>query len=165
MNKEFSITFWIRLDKNPKWVDRFSDIDFSPINKEGIQVYFTKRKEKFVVYILHPVIGYRKVTANIKNYLNIDAFIALTNSGDETKLYINADLLKTVEADTLIENVDIGDYIMLKIERGNITKQMAQNVGTLIVPAKIISFEGNNVIADLITIGEIIKVPKSQIKI
>jgi hypothetical protein len=165
MNKEFSITFWIRLDKNPKWLDKFSDIDFPPINKEGIQIYFSKRKENFIVYILHPLIGYRKISANIKDYLTKDTFIALTNSGDETKLYVNADLLKTVNANTLIENVDIGDYIMLEVKRDDITKLIAKNISTIIAPAKIVSFEAENVIVDLITLGEIIKVPKSQIKI
>ena len=165
MNREFSITFWIRLDKNPKWADRFSDINFPPItSKEGIQVYFSKKKENFVVYILHPAIGYRKISTNVKDYLEKDAFIAVTNSEQETKLYLNADLVKTVKTDTLIEKIDVGDYVMIELRSGDSSKISTEGL-QVVVPAKIISFDGSNVVAEILNVGEIVKVPKSQIKV
>lgn len=165
MNKEFSITFWIRINNNPKWTDRFSDIDFPPITtNEGIQLYFSKRKETFVVYVLHPIFGYRKIFANIKKYLHKDAFIALTNSDKETKLYVNADLVKTTKINTIKDKIEIGDYVMLELKQGDSSKLLSNNI-SIIAPARIVSFDEENVTADLITVGEIVKVSKEQIKV
>jgi len=165
MNKEFSITFWIRVDKNPNWMNSFSDINFPPItNNEGIQVYFSKKKENFVVYILHPEIGSRKISTSVKSYLDKDAFIAVTSSEEETKLYVNADLLKTVKNNTIAEKIDVGDYAVIELKNGDSSRISVEGL-QVSVPAKIISFEDTYVVAEIIHVGEIVKVPKSQIKV
>jgi hypothetical protein len=165
-NSEFTITFWIKVNKNPAWNESDSEINFPPFTvKNGIQVYFSKYGPKLKAYILHPEMGYRKIIANIENYLHKDAFIALTNSDKENKLYINAKLVKTSKTGTLRRGLEIGDYVMVSIKDGDLKNTKLSGDMDLILPGKIISIEDKSkVTIFFFNINETATVSKSKLK-
>lgn len=164
MDKEFTITFWIRISQNPKWGENDSDINFPPITaNNGAKIFFSKYGKYLKVYILHPEFGYKKLTTNIEKYLKRDTFLALTNSPKETKLYINANLVKTVKKSAARSNLEIGDYVMVQIKPGDSKLfTVGENI-QIVLPAKIIETGTKSVKLQLFQPSEIIELPKERI--
>lgn len=162
---DFSITFWIKVVRNPGWTSKESEINFPPFTiKPGIQVFFSKYGEKMKVYILHPDLGYRKIEANVEKYLQGDAFVVLTNSHKESKLYLNTDLLATIKRSNLIQNIEIGDYVMVNVQDGDLKNVTINKKGTkIILPAKIQNKKDGKVILNFFNIKEISELPISRI--
>ena len=165
---EFSITFWIRTQKNPGWMKKESEINFPPFTvKQGIMIFFSKIRENLKIYLLHPDLGYRKLTANITKYLRNDTFVALTNTEEETNLYLNADLVKNITKENLRNDLEIGDYVMVEIKNKDFKNiQIGENISTL-MPAKIRKLSGNTAQLEFFTIGkkiQVIELPTERIK-
>ena len=139
MNKNFSVKFWIKLDQNPAWKDKDSVIDFpSFVVNEGIQIFFSKHESLFKVFVLHPLIGYRKMVTDVEAYIGKDAFVAFTNDESESKLYINGSLVSTVTPTNLGDDLEIGDYVMVKVDKGELKTLNIEGEGVqIIAPAKI----------------------------
>lgn len=156
---EFSITFWIRINENPGWKNIEADINFPPFTvKHGIIVYFSKYGEELKIYLLHPELGYRKLVVNIKNYLNKDTFIALTNSSTETKLYLNANLVTKIDKDNLKNNLEVGDYVMVEIQDNDFNDISIGSTTSVLTPAKIKKIFNNSAQFELLNLGPKIKV-------
>lgn len=165
---EFSITFWIRTQKNPGWMKKESEINFPPFTvKQGIMVFFSKIRENLKIYLLHPDLGYRKLTANITKYLQNDIFVALTNTEQETNLYLNADLVKKIAKDNLMNDLEIGDYVMVEIKNDDFENiQIGENI-SMLMPAKIRKLSGETAQLEFFTIGDkiqVIELPTKRIK-
>jgi len=165
---EFSITFWIRTQKNPGWMEKESEINFPPFTvKQGIMVFFSKIRENLKIYLLHPDLGYRKLTVDITNYLRNDTFVALTNTDRETNLYLNANLIKKITVEDLMNDLEIGDYVMVEVKNKDFENiQIGENISTL-MPAKIKKLSGDTAQLEFFTIGQkiqIIELPTERIK-
>lgn len=165
---DFSITFWIRAQNNPGWMKKQSEINFPPFTvSQGIMVFFSKIRENLNIYLLHPDLGYRKLTANITNYLRNDTFVALTNTEQETCLYLNADLVEKIAKKNLINDLEIGDYVMVKVKNGDLKNiQIGENISTL-MPAKIRKLSGKTAQLEFFAIGnkiQVINLPTKRIK-
>lgn len=165
MNNEFTITYWIRIKDNPGWMKLDTDINFPPFTvNNGIQVFFSKIKVTLRVYILHPELGYRKLSADVSNYLQKDAFIALTNSTNETKLYINTQEVASVAHQNLIKTLEVSDYVMVRVQNGDLSTITIQSGLTVIIPAKVQKINGDRVTLQFLTGStEIVELPKSRI--
>lgn len=137
MNQEFTITFWIRTNKNPAWSKTESKIDFPPFTpKNGIKVFVSKINRKIKVYILHPEIGFKKISADISDYLGQDTHVAITNSKKETSLYINGKPIKQLSKKDfnmdVMEYLEKGDYVMVKIDNNDFENiRVGKNVKTV----------------------------------
>jgi hypothetical protein len=167
---DFSVTFWIENSNNPGWNKKHSIINFPPSTvKEGIQIFFTKIEILLKVYVLHPELGYRKITANIEDYIGINTFIALTNSESSTKLYINAKQAGETQNKDLITNLEISDYVMVKVFNNDINNVQIDDSIYAIFPARIKSLDHNDNTAkfEFFTIGskiQIVRLPIDRIK-
>jgi len=165
VNKEFSITFWIRVSHNPRWKEDNSEINFPPITaNNGAMVFFSKDGKKLKVYILHPELGYKKLDANIEQFIKKDAFIALTNSQEVTKLYVNGELIKSLESAAKYK-IESGDYVMVQVEPGD---SKSINIGEniqVILPAKIVDIKEGGKTIKLQTFNplEILELPKERL--
>jgi hypothetical protein len=166
--KEFSITFWIRLKNNPKWNDIESDINFPPINgPQGTKIFFSKYRNLLKVYVLHPDIGYRKMTADITKYIGKDAFIAITNAELLTKLYINAELVDSFDKNSGDIDIEVDDYVMVNLRNQDVTKiTIGPEVQDFVMPAKV-----NKIVSDkslavlfLFEIDEVVELPLDRIR-
>lgn len=163
---EFTITFWIKVNKNPAWNQADSEINFPPFTvNNGIQVYFSKYGSKLKTYILHPEIGYRKIVADIGKYLHKDAFIALTNSDDGNKLYINAKLVKVFKKGNLRRGIEVGDYIMASIKENDLHNVKVSNNMDVVLPGKVISLEDKpRITVFFFSLNETVTLNKSRLK-
>ena len=138
MKKEFSITFWVSVEKNPSWIEKDSEITFPPFSVNNwIQVYVSKIWKTLKVFILHPELWYRKITANIEEYLTEKTFIALTHTKLETKLYFNAKLASVIDNKKLNSNLEVWDYVMVKIKNWDLNTLMVTGKAEVIWQAKI----------------------------
>lgn len=156
MNKEFTITFWVSLDKNPSWVDTNSEINFPPFSTNNwIQVFFSKIWKELKIYILHPELWYRKIKANIEKYLTEKTFIALTNDENETKLYLNANLVTIVSKQDLKTNLEVWDYVMVQIKNWDLEKLKIDWEIEVIVQAIIKKIKWDSLTLDFFTYWEI----------
>lgn len=139
MKQEFSITFWISPEKNPSWLKSDSEISFPPFTvKNGVRVYFKKQETQLKIYILHPEVGYRKIVADIDKYIGSKCFVALTNTKLETKLYLNAHLVKSVKREELLETLEVGDYVMVETEENNLGATMPAKVDKIVDDEKVV---------------------------
>jgi len=166
---EFTITFWIRIQNNPGWMKKESEIYFPFFTvKQGILVFFSKIRQNLKIYILHPDLGYRKLTANIAKYLRNDTFIALTNTEQETKLYLNADLVKEIVKEDLFNDLEVGDYVMVEIKNDDFENIKINKEISMLAPAKIRKLLGETAQFEFFTIGkktQVIELPTTRIKI
>lgn len=146
MNKNFSITFWLRNSENPSWGDPRSIIYFPPLSvNEGINVYFSKIANKLKVYVLHPDIGYRKISVDITTSLGKDTFIALTNTAEQSMLYINATLTATVPVSNQRDNLEAGDYVMLKVRENELRTLNFGSFIDVVLPGRVESINEGSV--------------------
>jgi hypothetical protein len=98
MNKDFTVTFWIRSHENSQWSNINSLIKFPTFKpNDSYEVTFLK-EEKFLNVLTKDLVtgeitGYR---VNIVEYLGSDMFVALTYSDakKERILYLNGSLVK-----------------------------------------------------------------------
>lgn len=165
MNKDFTITFWIRVDKNPGWMKLDSDINFPPfLVNDGINVYFTKHQNFLKVYVLHPSVGYRKIVFDISDYVQKDLFIALTNSKDETKLYLNGKLKLTSNLKDLPSNIEVGDYVLVNIRAGDLKTVKLDGNLEVVLPAKIVSIDKKNLSLFFFNVNEYATLDISRLK-
>lgn len=166
MNKGFTITFWIRVGKNPGWMQLDSDINFPPfVVNEGINVYFSKYQNLLKVYVLHPSVGYRKIVFDISDYIQKDMFVALTNSKNETKLYLNGSLKLTCDLKDLSSNLEVGDYVLANIQSEDLNNvKVGKNV-EVVLPAKIKSIEKNKLTLFFFNVNEYSTLDISKLKI
>lgn len=141
---EFSITYWVRKNQNPKWSDEDSIINFKPMNlPNGILNATRKIGNKYLIYLLNPEFGNLKIEESIKKYLEKDLFVAITRKETELKLYFNTDLKKSVNISELKNNTpQVGDFVMVKIANGDLDN-FKTNVETL-VPAILENIHGDN---------------------
>jgi hypothetical protein len=166
---DFSVTFWIKAQKNPGWMNSDSEINFPPFTvKQGIMVFFCKIRENLKIYLLHPDLGYRKLTSKITNYLGKDTFVALTNTESETSLYLNADLVKKIEKKDLINDLEVGDYVMVNVKNGDLQNVQIGKGDTILMPAKIKTLSKENAQLEFFqAIGkeiQVVKLPKERIQ-
>lgn len=146
MNKEYTVTFWIRLNNNPSWKDRDSNIYFPPItNENGIQTHFSKYGTTFKIYVLHPEIGFRKIVADIEAYIGNDTFVAFTNNDKESKLYLNGALVSTTVSTDLTTELEIGDYVMAEIKENDLKSIHIKDGVVTIAPARVESINGDRI--------------------
>ncbi len=165
---EFSITFWIRTQNNPGWMEKESKIHFPPFTvKQGVMVFFSKIHQNLKIYLLHPDLGCRKLTANITKYLRNDTFVVLTNTEQETTLYLNADLIQKIAKEDLVNDLEVGDYVMVEIKNDDFEDiQIGENV-SMSMPAKIRKLSGKTAQLEFFTIGnkiQVIELPTTRIK-
>jgi len=145
-----------------------SEINFPPFTvKNGIMVFFKKVRYKFKVYILHPELGFRKLTTNIADFLRNDAFIALTNNVSETILYLNGDMVRKVNKEDLAEELEIGDYVMVEVKNDELENiDIGEGVHASF-PAKIKKIKTETVQFEFFSVGAkiiIAELPISRIK-
>ncbi len=162
MNKNFTITFWIKTERNPTWTDIDSEINFPPFTiNEWIQVFFSKYWTQLKIYILHPELWYRKISTNIKKYLLEKTFIALTNTESDTNLYINWELVNSIKIKDLDKNLEIWDYVMVNIKDWDLSNIKVTGDVQVILPAKIKAINWNNITLDFFNSWEIKDLDKS----
>ena len=167
-NNEFSITFWIDIYKNPAWLKEDSEIIFPMFTvKNGIIVFFSKIKEKLKVYLLHPEIGYRKLVVDVSKYIGSKTFVALTNSSEETILYLNAVQVCILKVNENVESLEIGDYVMVVVKNGELEGLKIEGDIEVMLPAKILKISDNKMQFEFFTTGDKLKIAeldKTRIK-
>lgn len=164
MNQDFSITFWIEVEKNPSWTDKDSIINFPPFQtKDWIKVFFSKCWVDLKVNILHPNLWCRKVVANIEKYIWVDAFIALTNSKNDTKLYVNAENLYSAKRKDLLDNLEKDDYVLIEITDEELDGLKIQDWVSVAIPAKIKSIDNDEIVLDFFENNQVKKMWKDKV--
>ena len=161
---EFTITFWIKADENPGWNSEDTDVRFPPFTvQKGIKVFTVKYGRKFKVYILHPQFGYRKVTADIHEYIGKNAFIAITVDGKISKLYLNAKLISTLSVDEMISELEQGDFILVRVQSEDLKNiRIAEGV-QVVMPAEVKAIESTKLRLFFFDINEIAELPRDRI--
>lgn len=164
INKEFTISFKINVEKNPKWKDVDSSINFPPITTgDGVKVFFSKIKTLLKAYVLHPDVKYRKLSIDVSEYLNQDIHVVLTNSESETKLYINGKLVKTLNIENFKENLEEGDYVLIKPKQGDLKSISFDKSAQIILWGKIESIKNDSINLELFQPPETVTLPKDRI--
>lgn len=163
--EEFSITFWIRVKNNSSWNEIGSDIRFPPftISTTGAKVHCCKYGKIFKIYILHPDIGYRKLTADITKYIGKDTFVAVVNTKDDVKLYLNAELVETVRIADLYQHLEVGDFVMANVEAGDLENLVIKADLKVALPAEIKKIDGGNLTLFFHELNQITQLPKEKI--
>ena len=145
-----------------------SEINFPPFTvKNGIMVLFSKIREQLKVYLLHPELGYRKLTANISKYLRNDAFVALTNTEFDSNLYLNADHLKKITKTELLSNLEVGDYVMVEVRDNELENIEIGRSVTALMLAKIKKLTGDKAQLEFFNVGpktKVAELPLDRIK-
>lgn len=146
INKNFTVAFWIRLIKNPKWGDVRSDINFPPITNpdSGSKIFFMKHKKNIKVYVLHPEYGYKKLVANIEKYINSDAYVTVTNSETSLKLYINGETLGNVDRKNFKGKLEVGDYVMIQPHSDDLKTFTYTGDHKVVLTAKVTAIKTNS---------------------
>lgn len=164
MNKEFTISFWIRIKNNPKWTKPGADINFPPITTgDGVMVFFSKKKKILKVYILHPEVKYKKISVDISKFLEHDTNIALTNADNETRLYLNGELVKTTQGNNKHINLEEGDYVLVNIEKDDLKTINFESGMKVALWARIESVKRDSVDLRFYTPPENATLPKNRI--
>ncbi len=163
--KEFSITFWIRVQNNSSWKEKESDIRFPPITipEKGVTVHSCKYGTKFKVYILHPEIGFRKLVADITDYFGKDTFVAVVNTIENTQLYLNAKLVETIKTTDLNQQLEVGDFVMVKVKDGDLKNITITGDLEVVFPAEIKKIDGNNLTLFFYENNQITQLSKERI--
>lgn len=161
---QFSITYWIRAEKNPGWNSEDAEIRFPPFTVEkGIKVYTVKQGNFYKIYILHPEYGYRKIAANIKEHIGRDTFVAITVDDTETKLYFNAHLASSSSTDKMVDELEIGDFVMVNVRSGDLKKFNMGRELEVVMPAEVKGIDGNLLELYFFELKEIVKLPRERI--
>lgn len=163
--EEFSITFWIRVQNNHSWNEIGSDIRFPPftIPNTGVKVHCCKYGKIFKIYILHPDVGYRKLTADITNYIGKDTFVAVVNTEDDVKLYLNAELVETVRITDLYQQLEVGDFVMVNVEDGDLENIVIKGDLKVALPAEIKKIDGEDLTLFFYELNQITQLSKEKI--
>lgn len=163
-NVEFSITFGIRTAQNPAWNLIDSEVKFPPFTLTGgIQVYVMKIQKFLKIYILHPELGYRKLVSDISDFIAKDTFVAITTKGTITKLYLNAILISTVKFDKEKNNIEIGDFVLVKIKNGDLKSIVINGDIEIVLVAEIKSINTDNLKLLFIDCNEIASLNKDKL--
>ncbi|MEJ1298504.1 MAG: LamG-like jellyroll fold domain-containing protein [Candidatus Sedimenticola sp. (ex Thyasira tokunagai)] len=90
LTKEGSVTFWIRLEKNPYFKSENSNITFMHEKDVG-GVKLTIVKENIVMRVIidNSLYGISRMESDISKKLSEDMMIAITWSKESAKLYVN----------------------------------------------------------------------------
>ncbi len=163
--KEFSITFWIRVNNNPSWKEKESDIKFPPItiSEKGVIVHSSKYGTKFKVYILHPEIGFRKLSADITKYIGTDTFVVVVNDDEKSQLYLNAELVETIKITDISKQLEVGDFIMVKVKDGDLDNIKIKGDLEVAFPAEIKKIDNNNLTLFFYNLNKITQLSKDRI--
>jgi hypothetical protein len=156
---EFTVTFWIRREENPGWVKKDSIINFPPLMVEhGIMIFFSKIREKFKIYLLHPELGHRKMSEDVSQYLSDDMFIAVSNTPTETKLYLNGKPVQILERGKIIQDLEVGDYVMAEIQNDDFDNiDINENV-SMLSAAKILTLSKKSARLEFFQLGNKLKI-------
>jgi len=126
-------------------------------------IYSAKYNNKFKVFILHPEYGYRKLVVNVSKYIGKDTFVAITAKGKETKLYLNVDLVSTVQREDVVSSLEIGDFVMVKICQGDLKNVNIPTKVEVIQPAEVQSLNGETATFYFFQSNEIVVLPINKL--
>ena len=160
----FTITFWIWAADNPSWLSDKSNTRFTPVTlKGGVQVYSAKYGNQLRIFVLHPDYGYRKLVAEVTNYLGRDTFVALTVNGRISTLYLNGELVCETHVDEMIKKIEHGDFVMAKVKEGDLKSLSIGKDVEVIFPAEVKTVKADSITLNFFEIKEIVTLPKDRI--
>lgn len=161
---QFSVTFRIRIAENPAWASVDTDVRFPSITvHQGVKVYSSKYGKILKVYVLHPDVGYRKLAANIEKHLGRDTFVVITVDGDMTTLYLNGEFVTARDVNEMIRDIEVGDYVMVKIASGDLRRIAVGDGVAVTVPAEVKKVDGETLSLYFFELKELASLPRERV--